>query len=116
LHGKRQRAGRWATSVRTAQLHETQPSSVVGRVAGAIRDKDGQGAPAAWLTAQTRRDVLELDLDLGLQADAERLCALGELAADRVLVGGFGVVEDQRRGGEPRDRAALRVRSGCAVT
>ena len=39
---------------------------------------------------ESQRDVLELDLDLGLQADAERLGAFGELAADRVVVGRLG--------------------------
>ena len=56
---------------------------------------------------EPQRDVLELDLDLRLQADAEGLRALGELAADRVVVGGLGVVEDQRRGGELLDRGGL---------
>ena len=50
------------------------------------------------------------------QADAERLRALGELAADRVVVGGLGVVEDERRRGEPLDRGGRRVRSGEALT
>ncbi len=44
---------------------------------------------------EAERDVLELDLDPRLQADAEGLRAFGELAADRVPVGGLGVVEDQ---------------------
>jgi hypothetical protein len=39
-----------------------------------------------------------------LQTDAESLCALGELATDRVIVGGLGVVEDQRGAGQPFDR------------
>ena len=43
----------------------------------------------------------------GCSADAQRLGALGELAADRVVVGGLGVVEDQRRRREPLDRRGL---------
>jgi hypothetical protein len=42
-----------------------------------------------------------------LQAHAAGLGAFGELAADRVPVGGLGVVEDQRRGGEPLDGGRL---------
>jgi len=56
---------------------------------------------------EPQRDVLELHLDLRLQTNAERLGALGELAADRILVGALGVVEDQRRRGEPFDRGGL---------
>ena len=56
---------------------------------------------------ELQRDVLELDLDLGLQAEAERLRTLGELPADRVVVGRLGVVEDQGRRREPLDRGGL---------
>src|SRR5918994_2160444 len=53
---------------------------------------------------ELQRDVDQLDLHARSQADAERLGALGELAADRVVVGRLGVVEDERRRGEPLDR------------
>jgi hypothetical protein len=45
------------------------------------------------------------------------LRALGEQPADRVVVGRFGVVEDQRRRGEPLDggRAARALRVGAHV-
>jgi hypothetical protein len=43
-----------------------------------------------------------------LQAEAERLCTFGELATDRVVVGRFGVVEDQRGLGQLRDGGAPR--------
>ena len=65
---------------------------------------------------EPQRDVLQLHLDPRLQADAERLGALGELAADRVVVGGLGVVEDQRRRGEPLDRRGPARALGSALT
>ena len=37
----------------------------------------------------------ELDLDAGPDAEPTRLSALGELPADRVVVGRLGVVEDE---------------------
>ena len=65
---------------------------------------------------ESQRDVLELDLDLGLQADAERLRTLRELAADRVVVGGLGVVVDERSRRELLVVAGRRVRCGSALT
>jgi hypothetical protein len=50
------------------------------------------------------------------QADAERLGALGELAADRVVIGRLGVVEDQRRRGEPLDRGRALRPPGIGAT
>ena len=53
--------------------------------------------------------VHELDLDARPQAQAVGLGAVGELAPDRVVVGRFGVVEDQRRAGERLDRDRARA-------
>ena len=51
----------------------------------------------------------------GLQVDAEGLRALGELAPDRILVGGLSVVEDERRRGELIDRGDRRALGGAHV-
>ena len=65
---------------------------------------------------EAERDVPELDLDLRLQTKAEDLRAFGELAADRVLICGLGVVEDQWRAASCSIVAGCRVRAGEALT
>ena len=53
---------------------------------------------------EAQGDLDQLDLDARAQPDGVGLGALGELPADRVVLGRFGVVEDQRRGDELLDR------------
>ena len=66
---------------------------------------------------EAQGEVDQLDLDARAQAQAVRLCALGELPADRVVVGGLGVVEDQRRRRELLDRGRARACApGSALT
>ena len=104
---RRARDDRERVVERGAERRRVQAVRVVRRA----RVRAGQVGVADPGGDEPQRDVLELHLHLGLQADAERLRALGELPADRVVVGGLGVVEDERRRREPLDRRGL---AGCA--
>ena len=112
---------RAARRVTTAKVSCSGGSNVVRRQLRREVRGVGVGAGEVGVAGarghEPERQVHELDLDARPQAQAVGLGAVGELAPDRVVVGRFGVVEDQRRARErlDRDRGARPGRLGADV-
>ena len=94
--GREARAGAGDDRERVVERGAERRGAQALRVVRRVGLGPGQVGVADAGGDEPERDVLQFHLDLRLQADAERLRALDEPAANRVVLGRLGVIPTRR--------------------